>query len=69
MTPNLQQGNTEILFSLRGRHVRRHKIDLFGPASTGTLPIVTEHQTYQISVTNNYICILVDYYITLSLQN
>ena len=55
MSPNLKKGKSEILLSLRGKDSRKHKVQLFGPQSTRTLPILTEHRSYQIPVTNNYL--------------
>ena len=55
MTPNLKRGKSEILLSLRGPKSRRHKIALFGPTATLTLPILTEHTAYDIPITNKYL--------------
>ena len=55
MSPNLKKGKSEILLSLRGKDSRRHKIHLFGPQATRSLPVLTEHQSYQIPITNNYL--------------
>ena len=42
MTPNLSRGKTELLMSLRGRGVRLWRTRLFGPLSSGTLPVLCE---------------------------
>ena len=55
MTPNLKRGKSEILLSLRGPKSRSHKIELFGPTATLTLPILTEHTAYDIPITNKYL--------------
>lgn len=54
MSPNLSKGKTELLVSLRGRGVRRLKAAHFGPNSPGTLPIIGETQTFQVSVVGEY---------------
>lgn len=55
MSPNLKRGKSEILLSLRGKDSRKHKIEMFGPHSTQTLPIITEHNSYQMPITNKYL--------------
>ena len=55
MSPNLKRGKSEILLSLRGRNSRRYKIEMFGPTSSRTLPILTEHKMYDIPITNKYL--------------
>ena len=54
MTPNLKKGKTEILFSLRGRGVRKAKQQLFGPNSAGHLPVMSEAGTHFVSVVGQY---------------
>ena len=54
MTPNLSKGKTELLVSLRGAGVRRCKQQLFGPQSSGTLPIVCESGVKHVSVVGQY---------------
>ena len=54
MTPNLKKGKTELLVSLRGKGVRQAKRQLFGPNSTGHIPIVCEADTYFVSVVGQY---------------
>ena len=55
MSPNLKRGKSEILLSLRGRNSRKHKIELFGPQASLTLPILTEHKAYDMPITNKYL--------------
>ena len=55
MSPNLKRGKTEILLSLRGAKSRKLRIQHFGPDASRTLPVVTEHSTYEIPLTNNYL--------------
>jgi len=55
MSPNLKKGKSEILLSFRGKDSRRHKLQHFGPQAPMLLPVVTEHQSYQIPITNNYL--------------
>ena len=54
MTPNLKKGKTELLLSLRGKGVRKIKQQLFGPSSAGSIPIVCEASTQQVSVVGQY---------------
>ena len=55
MSPNLKKGKSEILLSLRGKDSRRRKIQLFVPQAPMSLPVITEHQSYQVPITNNYL--------------
>ena len=55
MTPNLKQGKTELLFALRGPGVRKLKTQHFGPASSGSLTVITEHDKHQIAVVGEYV--------------
>ena len=55
MTPNLKRGKTELLFALRGPGVRKLKTQHFGPASSGSLTVITEHDTHQIAVVGEYV--------------
>lgn len=55
MSPNLKKGKSEVLLSIRGRDSRRHKLQLFGPHAPLLLPVLTEHQSFQIPIANNYL--------------
>ena len=55
MSPNLKRGKSEVLLSLRGKASRKYKIELFGPDATMTIPILTEHNSYQMPITNKYL--------------
>eukprot|EP00435_Cladocopium_sp_Y103_P006413 s3376_g2.t1 len=55
LSPNLKKGKTELLLSLRGRHSRQMKLDLFGPEATGLLPVITEHQVLHVPLTRTYL--------------
>eukprot|EP00435_Cladocopium_sp_Y103_P006178 s5056_g2.t1 len=55
LSPNLKKGKTELLLSLRGRHSRQAKLDLFGPDTPGTIPVITEHQVLQLPLTQQYL--------------
>ena len=55
MTPNLWKGKTELLFALRGPGVRKLKTQHFGPTSPGTLTIIAEHDTHQVSIVGEYV--------------
>eukprot|EP00435_Cladocopium_sp_Y103_P066970 s917_g29.t1 len=54
MTPNLAAGKTEVLFALRGRGARQHKVALYGPVSSRTLPIVGEYHSHAVHVVTQY---------------
>eukprot|EP00435_Cladocopium_sp_Y103_P028905 s2399_g7.t1 len=54
MTPNLAPGKTEILFSMRGRGARAHKVALYGPVSGRILPIVGEYHQHEVHVVTQY---------------
>ena len=54
MTPNLNKGKTELLLALRGNGARKCKQALFGPQSSGTLPIMCEPGVKHISVVGQY---------------
>eukprot|EP00435_Cladocopium_sp_Y103_P017883 s2571_g4.t1 len=55
LSPNLKKGKTELLLSLRGRHSRQAKLNLFGPDAPDSLPVITEHQVLQVPLTRTYI--------------
>jgi hypothetical protein len=55
MRPNLQKGKTALLFALKGRGSRRRKSQFFGPNSPGTMTVIGEHSTRQISVVGEYV--------------
>ncbi|CAL1166596.1 unnamed protein product [Cladocopium goreaui] len=55
MTPNLQKGKTALLFALKGRGCRKRKSQFFGPNSPGTMTVIGEHSTRQISVVGEYV--------------
>ena len=54
MSPNLQKGKTELLFSLRGAGSRQHKVQLFGPNAPPTVPVVCEKGIQNISLIQHY---------------
>eukprot|EP00435_Cladocopium_sp_Y103_P042425 s1518_g11.t1 len=54
MTPNLRRGKTEMLASFRGQGVRAIKARLFGPLSSGTIPVICEHETKEVSIVGEY---------------
>ena len=55
MTPNLNKGKTEIVFSARGPGSRTFKKQIFGPQANGLLPVLGEHQVHQVSVVGHYV--------------
>ena len=58
MTPNLQKGKTELMFSARGPGQRSFRQRWFGLDSTGTCPVLGDSGVY-------HICLLLDIIVTL----
>jgi hypothetical protein len=54
MSPNLKKNKTEILLSLQGHESRKHKKLLYGPAASGTLPVINEYGTFHVTLTTRY---------------
>lgn len=55
MSPNLSKGKTEIMFSLKGAKTHEWKKRLYGPLSTGYLPVLGESETFQVPIVTSYI--------------
>ena len=54
MTPNVDQGKTELLLTLRGTRSRHWKRHYFGPQSDQLFRALGEHQCYAVRVTGRY---------------
>ena len=54
VTPNLQKGKSEVLFSFRGKGTRALRQKYFGPHSSGQLHVLTESGAQYISVVGQY---------------
>ena len=55
VTPNLDKGKSEILFTFRGCGSRSLRTKYFSENNGRTMPVVTEHGSHRISVVGNYI--------------
>lgn len=55
VTPNLQKGKTEILFTFRGQGARTLKQKYFSPQQGHRMTVVTEYGTHDISVVGDYV--------------
>ena len=55
VTPNLQKGKTEILFTFRGPGSRTLKQKYFSPQQGHRMTVVTEYGTHEISVVGDYV--------------
>ena len=54
VTPNLQRGKSEILFSFRGKGSRALRNKYFGPTATGKMTIMTEGGCRELVVVGHY---------------
>lgn len=54
MTPNVQKGKTELMFSARGTGQKAFRLKWFGPDSPGTFPIVGDSGVFHIPLVGHY---------------
>ena len=54
MTPNLQKGKTELMFSARGPGQKAFRHKWFGADSTGTFPVIGEAEMYHLPLVGHY---------------
>ena len=54
VTPNLDKGKSEILFTFRGKGSRKLKVKYFSEEHGKCMPIVTEYSMHKISVVGQY---------------
>ena len=55
VTPNLDKGKSEILFTFRGKGSRSLRLKYFGQASVNTMPVLTEYGSHAVSVVGHYV--------------
>ena len=55
VTPNLKRGKTEVILSFRGPGSRALRLQHYGPQSGGTMPILFEYGTAQLSTVGEYV--------------
>lgn len=54
MSPNLNKGKTEIMFSMRGAGHRTFRKRWFGPTSSKTFPVLGETGSFEIPIVSSY---------------